>query len=67
MDPMFLQQSRPVRDIITQQMSHQIRLIRHDGIQKHPNQKNIPIEFTQDVVTFKKNIYFVYQRTSNPA
>ena len=53
MDPMFLQ-SRPVRDIITQQISHRIRLIRHDGIRKHPNQKNISIQFTQDVVSFKR-------------
>ena len=53
MDPMFLQ-SRPVRDIITQQISHRIRLIRHDGIRKHPNQKNGSIQFTHDVVSFKR-------------
>jgi hypothetical protein len=50
MDPMFLQ-SRPVWDIITEQISHRIRLIRHDGIQKQPNQKNISIQFTHDVVS----------------
>jgi hypothetical protein len=65
MDPMFLQ-SCPVRDIITQQISHHIRLIRHDGIQKHPNQKNISIQFTHDHVV-KFNIYFVYRMTSNLA
>jgi hypothetical protein len=53
MDSMFLQ-SRPVRDIITEQISHRVRLIRHDGIQKQPNQKNISIQFTHDVVSFKK-------------
>jgi hypothetical protein len=51
MDPMFLQ-SCPVRDIIKEQISHRIRLIRHDGIKKQLNQKNISIQFTHDVVSF---------------
>jgi hypothetical protein len=53
MNPMFLQ-SCSVQDIITQQISHRICLIHHDGIQKQPNQKNISIQFTHDVVSFKK-------------
>jgi hypothetical protein len=53
MDPIFLQ-SCPVWDIITEQISHRIRLIRHDGIQKQPNQKNISIQFTHNVVSLKK-------------
>jgi hypothetical protein len=56
MDPMFLQ-SRPVQDITTEQISHCICLICHDGIQKYPNQKNISIELTHNVVSFKKRTF----------
>jgi hypothetical protein len=31
--------------------------IRHDGIQKHPNQKNISIQLTHDFVSFKKKTF----------
>jgi hypothetical protein len=65
MDPMFLQ-SLPVRDIVTEQTSHRIRLIHHDGIQKQPNQKNISIQFTLMLSVLKKN-YFFYQLASNLA
>jgi hypothetical protein len=51
-DPMFLQ-SRPVRDIISQQIRERIRCVRHQFVQKDPSKKNINIQYTQDVVAFK--------------
>jgi hypothetical protein len=53
MDPMFIQ-SRPVRDIITQQIRSRVRLNRSEQVQNDPTQKNTSIQYTHDVVTFKE-------------
>ncbi len=53
MDPMFIQ-SRPVRDIITQQIRSRVRFIRSEQVQKNTTQKNTSIQYTHDVVSFKE-------------
>jgi hypothetical protein len=53
MDPMFIK-SRPVRDIITQQIRSRVRLIRSEQVLNDPTQKNTSIQYTHDVVSFKE-------------
>jgi hypothetical protein len=53
MDPMFIQ-SRPVRDIITQQIRSRVRLICSEQVLNDPTQKNTSIQCTHDVVNFKE-------------
>jgi hypothetical protein len=53
MDYMFIQ-SRPVRDIITQQIGGRVCLIRSEQVLNDPTQKNTSIQYTHDVVNFKE-------------
>jgi hypothetical protein len=53
MDPMFIQ-SRPVRDIITQQICSRVLLIHSEQVLNDPTQKNTSIQYTHDVVSFKE-------------
>ncbi len=50
---MFIQ-SRPVRDMITQQIRSRVRLIRSEQVLNDPTQKNTSIQYTHDVVSFKR-------------
>jgi hypothetical protein len=53
MNPMFIQ-SHPVSDIITQQISNHVSLIRQEEVQNDPTQKNSSMEYTHDVVSLKE-------------
>jgi hypothetical protein len=53
MDPMFIQ-SRPVLDIITQQICSCVCLNLSEQVENDPTQKNTSIQYTHDVVSFKE-------------
>jgi hypothetical protein len=63
---MFIQ-SRPVRDIIIQQICGRVHLIRSEQVLNDPTQKNTSIQYTHDVVSFKeKHLLRVSHRISSP-
>ena len=65
-DPKFLQ-SRPVHDIISQQIRERIRCVyQHQFVQKDSSKKNINIQYTQDVVAFKDKHRLRLPPTFNP-